>query len=556
MSEKHAADNAETGVLAQSGHVADSSQAADEAGGRDKPARSRARLALTMASLCMAVFLVALDITIITTALPAIAEHFDNPSAFTWISSSYMLATAASTLIWGKLSDVFGRKPALLFSNALFFIGSLLAALSVSMTMLIVGRVVQGIGGGGLIALTNICVGDLFSPRSRGAFYGVISGVWAVANSLGPIIGGAFTSKLSWRWCFWINLPFDGLAFGLLVLFLDLKTPKTPFIAGIMSIDWLGALLTIGATLMLLIGLEYGGVTFPWGSATVVCLIVFGLVAFVLFILCEMYLAQNPIMPMRLVNNRSNLAALAACAIHGFVFISASFYIPFFLQATHGYSALKSGVLLLPTSVSLSVVSVGTGLFIKKTGNYTLPMLFGFLFMTLGWGLFIDWTADAGLAKLIVYQIIAGIGIGGNIQAPMIALQAGSSPKDLATATALYGLVRNLATAVSIVVGGVVYQNELVKHSHGNAALSSIANANGEAGAGSSVGIVQSLQGSARYSAEMAISDSLRSAWIMYTVLAATGIISWVFIQSKELSHKHEEVETGLEAEKKRREES
>lgn len=138
----------------------------------------------------MAVFLAALDITIITTALPRISEHFHSADGYTWIGSGYLLANAASTLIWGKLSDIFGRKPALLAANALFFIGSLVAGLANSIGMLITARAIQGVGGGGLVSLSNICIGDLFSPRRRGAYYGMIGGVWAVASALGPIIGG------------------------------------------------------------------------------------------------------------------------------------------------------------------------------------------------------------------------------------------------------------------------------------------------------------------------------------------------------------------------------
>lgn len=148
----------------------------------------------------MAVFLAALDITIITTALPTISEHFHSYSGYLWIGASYQLAAAACTPLWGKISDIWGRKPILLVANVIFLVGSLVAALSNSMGMLIAARAVQGCGGGGLLVLVNITIGDLFSLRSRGAFYGIVGGVWAIASALGPIIGGAFTDKVSWRW--------------------------------------------------------------------------------------------------------------------------------------------------------------------------------------------------------------------------------------------------------------------------------------------------------------------------------------------------------------------
>ena len=164
------------------------------------PGRSKGKIALIMLALCMAVFLAALDVTIITTALPTISEHFQSSAGYTWIGSAFLLANAASIPSWGKVSDIFGRKPMLLVANIIFMVGSLVAALANSIGMLIAARAVQGIGGGGLIILVNILIGDLFSMRSRAAFYGLIGGVWAIASSIGPIIGGAFTQAVSWRW--------------------------------------------------------------------------------------------------------------------------------------------------------------------------------------------------------------------------------------------------------------------------------------------------------------------------------------------------------------------
>lgn len=287
--------------------------------------RSKAKVALIMLAMCMAVFLAALDVTIITTALPTISEHFHSTAGYTWIGSAFLLANSASVPSWGKVSDIFGRKPMLLLANIIFMVGSLVAALSNSIGMLIAARAIQGIGGGGLVILVNIAIGDLFPLRSRGAYYGIIGGVWAIASSIGPIIGGAFTEKVTWRWCFYVNLPLDGVAFFILLFFLDIKTPKTPFIEGIKAIDWVGSLTIVGGTLMFLFGLQYGGVTDPWGSATVICLLVFGVVTWALFAFWEWKFAKYPIMPMALFADRSRLATLAVVFFHGFVFISGSY---------------------------------------------------------------------------------------------------------------------------------------------------------------------------------------------------------------------------------------
>lgn len=173
----------------------------------DEPEASRTKLqtVVIMASLCASVFLAALDMTIVTTALPTIAQNFGSSAGYTWIGSAYLLACAASVPSWGKISDIWGRKPILLVAAAIFFVGSLLAGVSVSIGMLIAARAIQGVGGGGLIILVNISISDLFSMRNRGSYYGLIGMVWALASAVGPILGGVFTSYASWRWCFYVN---------------------------------------------------------------------------------------------------------------------------------------------------------------------------------------------------------------------------------------------------------------------------------------------------------------------------------------------------------------
>ncbi|KAG0647649.1 Efflux pump dotC [Hyphodiscus hymeniophilus] len=503
---------------------------------------------LTLA-LCACVFLAALDVTIITTALPTIAEKFHSVAGYAWIGAAYTLGEAASTPIWGKLSDIWGRKPLLQIAIGVFFVGSLLSALSVDIGMLIVGRSIQGIGGGGLLTLPNIIIGDLFSMRVRGKYYGFIGMTWALASSIGPVLGGVLTEKVSWRW-----LPIIGLVFVLIFLLLKLETPKTPIVAGLAAVDWLGCLSIVGATVMLLLGLEFGGVTHPWKSAIVICLIAFGIFTAVIFVLIEWKVAKYPVMPLRLFSKTSNAASLAAVFLHGMTFVVGTFYLPLYYQGVLGATALLSGVWLLPLTGGMAFSASCTGGYIKASGRFLETIWIGFILMTLGFGLFINLDDSKNWPKIILYQIIAGLGVGTNFQGPLIALQNGVSGQDIATATSLLGFTRALATSVGIVVGGVIFQNGFQSHaSQLQNSLGAAADAFLGGAATASTELVDRLPEAQRAVTRRVYFDSLKNVWIFAVATSAVGLFVIVAIRKSTLSKQHEVVKTGLDAEEERR---
>jgi len=385
--------------------------------------------------------------------------------------------------------------------------------------------------------------------RDRPKWYGIMGMVWAVASGVGPVIGGAFTEKISWRWCFYINLPLDGLSLVLLFFFLKLDTPRTPFMAGIKAIDWVGVLTIVGGVVMFLFGMESGGITHPWGSAYTLCLIIFGIVTIVFFFINEWKFAKYPVIPLRLFKDWSNLAALGVCFIHGFVFIAQSYYLPLYFQTVLGATPILSGIYLFPLVLSLSFLSAAVGIFIKKTGRYREPIWFGLCFMALGTGLFIDLPPRANWAKIIIYQIIAGIGVGPNFQSPLIALQSHVKGHDIAVATATFGFVRNLSTSISVVLGGVLFQNELTKQEPQLRAALGERLASQFAGSsfGSTTGLLHTLPTAQREVLERAYTSSLQKMWIFYTAFAVFGIFISLFITKKELSRQHEKAVTGIE---------
>ncbi|EAW09446.1 MDR family MFS transporter [Aspergillus clavatus NRRL 1] len=516
------------------------------------------KILIIMPALCLVLFLAALDMTIVSTALPTMAAHFHaSESGYSWMASSYLLANAACITLWGKISDIWGRKPILLIANVVFLVGSLICALAVNMAMLLVGRATQGAGGGGIIVLVNICVTDLFSVRERPMYYGIFGVTWAIAGALGPIIGGAFTTSVSWRWCFYINLPVGGASLAILVFFLKIESGGTPLLEGLKTIDWTGTVLIVGGTLMFLFGLEFGGVSYPWASATVICLIVFGVVVWILAMLNEWKLARYPLIPVRLFKNWHNRLVLLICFCQAFVFIAGSYYLPLYFQTVLQASPILSGVYVLPMVLSLSIFSSGTGFLIKKTGRYREMIVGGLFFMTLGYGLLIDLKYYASWPRLIIYQLIAGAGVGPLFQAPLVAFQANIHRADMATATATFSFIRQTSAAMAVVLGTVVYQNILAQQIPRIAAATDPDTAQTLAASfsGSTGALINSLPSAARVVVLEAFTFTFSRLWIFYTAVSALGLVLSFFLRPVELSNAHTFAKTGLaEQERARRE--
>lgn len=352
-------------------------------------------------------------------------------------------------------------------------------------------------------------------------------------------------------------VPIGGLSFVILTLFLKVHTPKTRLLDGLAAIDWLGTLTVIGATLMFLFGLEFGGLNFPWNSATVICLIIFGVVTFVLFGLVEWKIAKYPIIPMRLFNNRHNIVTFLVCFCHSSVFIAGSYYIPLYFQSVLLATPILSGVYTLPQVLSLSFVSAGIGIVIKKTGKYKHLICGGMGLMTLGLGLFINLPSYASWPRIIIYQIIAGAGTGPNFQSPLVAIQANIHPRDMATATAAFGFVRQLAAATAIVLGGVIYQNVFKQQLPSLAGVvdAQVLGQLSNSFSGGDKSLIQSLPANQQDAIKSAFTLAMSRMWIFYTCIGGVGFFLSFFIKQIELNKSHAIAKTGLDEQEKARNE-
>lgn len=349
-------------------------------------------------------------------------------------------------------------------------------------------------------------------------------------------------------------MPITGAAFFVIAFVLHLDTPKTPVVAGLLAVDWLGSISIAGATVMFLLGLTFGGVIHPWDSPVVLCLLIFGPLLFLVFLAIEWKVAKYPIMPLEMFENPSNIASLLGVFFHGLMMVIGSFFMPLYFQSVLGATALLSGVWLLPLALSLSFTSAGTGWYISSTGRYMDCIRAAFAFSVLGFGLLYDLPLGKTWSKIIIYQIICGLGIGPNFQSLLLALQNQVKPHHYATVTATLGFTRNLATAIGVVVGNVVFQNSMLKQeSYLKASLGpEVAELLSGKNAESSVFLVDKLPTLQRDIARAAYYSALRNVWLTAVAFAAAGLITCVFIKGRELSRVHEKVETGLAAEERK----
>ncbi|QIW96735.1 hypothetical protein AMS68_002253 [Peltaster fructicola] len=512
--------------------------------------RSRLRLWMIVIALNAVLFISALDQTIVATTIPAITADLQSAAGYTWIGGAYLLASAVSGPIWTKTSDIWGRKPILLVSVLTFAAASLIAALSIDINMLIAARGLQGTAAGGLAQLVAISTSDIFSLRERALFFGLQGGVYAVAGSAGPLIGGALAQYVSWRWCFWINLPICGLAFILLLLLLDTHNPRTPLTVGLKAIDWHGTITMLAMSLLFLLGLNFGGSIFPWNSATVISLIVLGTAGIGVFLYVESAVARYPLMPLSVFKHVSNNMVVLLAVGHSMINTGVEFYLPLYFQSVKQKSPLMSGLLLLPLMVVAAVTDILTGIAIHKTGRYIDLLRTGAVLMTIGTGLYISLESDTPIAHIIGFEVVSGTGVALLYQAPMLAIHNFVKQPDVAAATASLGFLRTIASAVSIVVGGVLFQNGMNEQQMNlqTAGLDQTAlHAFSGDHAAASFDAVALITDIAQLKVILsAYAWSIRNIFILYACIGGLTMIASLFVKQGHMSEVHVETKTGI----------
>lgn len=416
---------------------------------------TRRQIMITFGGVMLGMLLAALDQTIVVTALPRIVTDLGGLERLSWVITAYMLTSTVSVPLYGKLSDLYGRRGLFLGAIVFFLIASALSGLSQNMTQLIVFRGLQGIGGGGIMAIAQTIIGDLFSPRERGRYQGYSGAMFAAASIAGPLAGGALTDHASWRWIFYLNLPLGAIA-----LIVIATTLRLPFERRQHAVDYLGAaLMTAGATCLLLI-LVWGGTTYAWGSATIVALTVAVAVLIAAFLAVELR-SPEPVMPLPLFRTGVFAVGTSAAFLIGFTMFGVITYIPLFVQGVIGSSATNSGAVLIPLLLAVVVSSASTGQLISRTGRYKVFPVVGSVVTLLGLWLLTRLHAGSTASSASLAMVVLGVGIGPMFHTYVLAIQNGVPRTQLGVATASTQFFRSIGGLVGVATLGAVMTHRL-----------------------------------------------------------------------------------------------
>ena len=398
-----------------------------------------------------AMLLAALDQNIVAPAIPDIRAALHDDVYFPWLVSGYFLTATAVTPLYGKLSDIYGRRPVLFTGIAIFVLGSVICALAPDMGVMIFGRCVQGVGGGGLIALAQTVIGDIVPPRERAGYVAYITTVWAIASIAGPILGGGLAMYLHWSLIFWINLPIAAAAF----LLTNSSLRKLPRNRRDHALDFLGAGLIVGATVSLQLALTWGGSRFAWTSGQSLALFAASLVLVILFA-SRLLTAPEPLIPLQVIRNPVVAAATAALFFAMGSYVAVATYLPLYFQGAFGLDASQSGLAMVVVLVATVVGANTTGRYMPRVAHYRRFAVAGCCVAALATALLALRAPSAGFAEALVLTGITGLGIGPVFPITTVAVQNAVDPRDLGVATSAAAFLRSLGSTVGVAALGAV----------------------------------------------------------------------------------------------------
>ena len=424
-------------------------------------AHTHREIMVILGGLMTGMLLAALDQTIVSTALKNIVEDFHGLNHYTWVVTAYLLTSTASTPLYGKISDIYGRRVVFQFAIVTFLIGSFLAGASQNMTQLIATRAIQGLGAGGLMALSFVIIGDIVPPRERGRYQGYFGAVWGLSSVAGPLLGGFFSDHAQilgitgWRWIFYINIPF-GIA-SLLITSAVLHIPK---VKRDHTIDYLGAVLMVSSVCLVLLSVSIYGPQYGWTDMRTTVFLVIGIILAVAFLYWENK-TKEPIIPLYLFKNHTFSLTSALGAVIGAGMFGAIVMLPLYFQVVKGYSATSAGLKLIPLMLGIVTTSIVSGKLISKHGHYKRYPIMGTAIMTVGILAMTRLQIDTPYWQISIYAVLVGAGLGLSMQTIVIALQNAVDFKDMGIATSSNTFFRSLGSVFGTAIFGSILTNRV-----------------------------------------------------------------------------------------------
>ncbi|MET8646984.1 MDR family MFS transporter [Streptomyces sp. NPDC004096] len=478
---------------------------------------------VVLLALMIAMLLAMLDNMIVGTAMPTIVGELGGLQHLAWVVTAYTLATAASTPLWGKLGDMYGRKGSFMTSIVIFLVGSALSGMAQNMGELIGFRAVQGLGAGGLMVGVMAIIGDLIPPRERGKYQGMMAGIMALAMIGGPLVGGTITDHWGWRWAFYINLPLGVVALIAVSAVLHLPRKRTKA-----RVDYLGAgLLTVGITSIVLVT-TWGGSEYAWTSARIMELTGIGVATLIGFVFWQMKAAE-PVVPLHIFRGRNFSLMSVIGFITGFVMFGAVLFLPLYQQAVQGASATNSGLLLLPMLGAMLVVSMVAGRVTTNSGRYKVFPVAGSVLMIAGLFLLSRMDTETSRFTSGVYMAVLGAGMGCLMQITMLVAQNSVEMRDMGVASSTTTLARTLGSSFGVAIMGALFNNRVqhVMSERAGALGSKVTEQSAQLDAKS----LQKLPEAAREAYQHAVSAGTHSAFLLGSVVAVAALLAAVFVK-------------------------
>ncbi|KAJ5600070.1 hypothetical protein N7450_001137 [Penicillium hetheringtonii] len=478
----------------------------------------------------------ALDGTSISVALPTISHELGGTAieAF-WTGTSFTLCSAVFQPVFSSLSDLFGRKPLVFVAIAWFTIGAIVAGVANNFTHMLIGRSLQGIGGGGVITLTAILIADIVPLSERAKYFGMLSGIWSLGTVVGPVIGGCFAEKLTWRWIFYINFPFIGIGAILIAYSSQFRIRRETFATQMRKIDFIGIAVFIPSSASFLIPLTWGGVLYPWASWHTLAPLIIGSVGLCIFAIYEWRAARYPMIPPAIFHNRTTLISFGGYAVVGLLVWCCLYFLPLYYEAVKGFKPIMSGIALFPETFTVAPSGVIVGLIISRTGKYYWAVCIGWCLSTVGTGLLCLLKANTGTVAWIFLNLVPGVGIGMVLPSVALAVQASATAENLAIAVATSTSFRGFGQSIGVAIGGVIFQNQMKSNLQHYPALQSLADEySGDAA--SMVEVIRGMRGPVKDDLQQAYADSLKIVWAFCCGISGLTFFVSLFTQSFDLN--------------------